>query len=128
MVSTLLEAARRDAVVFFKLVDDVEVHDSMLGFHAQQAIEKALKAVLSRHGVLVPRTHRIDQLLDVFQDGALPLPPHAQNLDEFNPYAVQARYGALDTGPLDRLLAAEWLKDVMDWAQAAAGQHGASDA
>ena len=120
MAALMLETARRDAVVFFKLMHDADVHDSMLGFHAQQAIEKALKAVLFKQGVLVPRTHRLDELLDALQDSALPAPPHAERLDELNPYAVQARYGALDAGPLDRAQAAAWLSAVMAWAEALA--------
>jgi HEPN domain-containing protein len=85
MAALLLETARRDVVVFLKLVHDAEVHDSMVGFHAQQAIEKALKAVLFTQGVLVPRTHRIDELLDAFHDASIPAPPHAESLDELNP-------------------------------------------
>jgi HEPN domain-containing protein len=34
-------------------------------FHAQQAAEKYLKALLARHGLEVPRTHVIEQLLDL---------------------------------------------------------------
>ena len=116
MAELMLKAARYDAVVFFKLVHDAEVHDSMLGFHAQQAIEKALKAVLFAHGVLVPRTHHIDALLDALGEASVQAPPHAEFLELLNPYAVQARYGALDTGPLERGHAATWINDVLAWA------------
>ena len=44
----LLTAAERDLTVWRKLVNDAEVHDAVLGFHAQQAVEKLLKAVLAR--------------------------------------------------------------------------------
>jgi energy-converting hydrogenase A subunit M len=70
----------------------------------------------------VPRTHRIDELLDAFHDASMPAPPHAESLDELNPYAVQARYGALDVGSLDRALITQWLSDVMNWAESAAGR------
>jgi HEPN domain-containing protein len=43
-----LEAAQNDLMVWHKLVNDTEVHDSMLGFHAQQSVEKCLKAVLAK--------------------------------------------------------------------------------
>ena len=36
-----------------------------LCFHAQQAAEKAIKAVLVRHDVEAPRTHSIRALLDL---------------------------------------------------------------
>lgn len=77
--------------------------------------------MLFKYGVQVPRTHHIDVVLDVFHDAGLPAPPYADVLDELNPYAVQARYGALDVGTLDRALAHEWLTRVMAWAETATG-------
>lgn len=42
----LLGLARQDALAFRKLANDREMGDALVGFHAQQAVEKALKAVL----------------------------------------------------------------------------------
>lgn len=47
----LLVKARNDALVLDKLAEDPEVADESVGFHAQQAVEKALKAVLEDRGV-----------------------------------------------------------------------------
>lgn len=42
----------------------------MACFHAQQAVEKALKAVLRRHDQIVPKTHSLAKLLyDVHELG-----------------------------------------------------------
>ena len=98
------------------MVHQAQIHDSILGFHAQQVVEKAIKAVLFKRGVFVPRTHNVAQLLDVLADAAIPAPPHADVIDSLNPYAVQARYGTLDTGPLDRHVVEVWLNDVLAWA------------
>ena len=114
----LLLAARRDAIVLEKLIHDVEVDDSILGFHAQQAVEKSLKAVLSRAGVEFRRTHDLAELLDLMTDAGLAPPPNADRLDELNPFAVAARYGPLDLGPLDRPLAMSWVHDALVWASA----------
>lgn len=116
MADLMLESARRDAAAWFALVDRVDIHDSILGFHAQQVIEKALKAALFGKGVLVPRTHDIARLLDALGDAAVTAPPHADALDMLNPYAVLARYGAPDTGTLDRPATQAWLQDVLAWA------------
>jgi HEPN domain-containing protein len=64
----------------------------ILGFHAQQAVEKLLKALLSQRGLKYPRTHDLEKLvLQLLQAGeslpATPLP-----LKELNSYAVQFRY------------------------------------
>lgn len=114
----LLAATACDHLVWTKLVNDAEVHDSSLGFHAQQVVEKGLNAVLARAQVAFRRTHDIAELLDTLADAGLAAPPHAAHLDELNPYAVQARYGWAPTLPLDRALTGRWLVDVLAWAQA----------
>ncbi len=116
MASGMLEAARRDAAAFQALVGHMQIHDSILGFHAQQAVEKAIKAVLFKHDVFVPRTHNIAQLLDALHDAAILAPPYADAIDTLNPYAVEARYGMLGVGALDRHTTDVWLNSVMDWA------------
>ncbi len=93
----------------------------MLGFHAQQAVEKMLKAVLARAGVAFRRTHDLAELLDVLHDAGLPDPPHAERLDELNPFAVEARYGMGGEGVLARGQVGPWLDAVWTWARAQVG-------
>jgi len=52
----LLESARGDADAA-RLIADAEVPDRIVGFHAQQAVEMFLKAVLAMRGVGYERTH-----------------------------------------------------------------------
>jgi HEPN domain-containing protein len=118
LAETYLLAAKRDQQAFRKLADDPTLHDSLAGFHAQQAVEKALKAVLAHAGVAFRRTHDIAELLDLLDDSGLPAPPHADRLDEFNPYAVEMRYGLIEPSGLDRSATARWLQDVIAWAAA----------
>ncbi|HEY5581806.1 MAG TPA: HEPN domain-containing protein [Rhodoferax sp.] len=89
----------------------------MVGFHAQQAIEKSLKAVLSAHMIEFRRTHDLITLLDLLQDHQLPAPPEADWLDELNPYAVEARYGTIEPEGLDRTRALQAVAQVLDWAR-----------
>lgn len=116
MAELMLELACRDAAVFSALVPMADIHDSALGFHAQQVVEKAVKSVMFRRRVLVPRTHSINLLLDQLFDAGIAAPAHADKLDTLNSFAVQARYGALDVGPLDRATVVQWLDDVLAWA------------
>ena len=44
-------------------------------FHAQQAVEKLLKAVLSHHGVTYGRTHDLGRLVELVESSGLPLRP-----------------------------------------------------
>ena len=116
MAVVMLESAQRDAAAYHALVRNAEIHDSILGFHAQQVVEKALKAALFKHGVHVPRTHNIAQLLDVLDDAAVLAPPHADWIDELNPYAVAARYGLVEAGRLDRQRTLTAIADLLAWA------------
>ncbi len=112
----LLEAARQDMLAAIVLREVPELKDMVVGFHLQQAAEKAIKAVLSAAGVPFRRTHDIAELLDLLTDSGLPAPPNSDWLDELNPYAVQARYGIEITSALDRARGVEALTAVIAWA------------
>ncbi len=107
--------ARRDALAFHKLADDPEIHETVAVFHAQQAVEKALKAVLADAKAVHRRTHDIAELLDAIEDAGLAPPPHADRLDELNPYAVEYRYGLVDPAGIDRALIGVMLADLLQW-------------
>jgi HEPN domain len=47
--------ARSDEIALDKLAEDADVPDDLIGFHAQQALEKLLKAALAHAGVAPPR-------------------------------------------------------------------------
>lgn len=113
----LLEAARQDEVACKLLSTSAEITDAIIGFHAQQSAEKSIKSVLSHHGVEFRRTHDLIALLDLLQDNALPAPPHADWLDELNPYAVEARYGTIEPDGLDRQHVQIVIAEVLTWAQ-----------
>jgi HEPN domain-containing protein len=113
----LLASAGQDLAVCQLLAASVGIGDAMVGFHAQQAIEKSLKAVLSAHMIEFRRTHDLVSLLDLLQDHKLPAPPEADWLDELNPYAVEARYGTIEPDGLDRTRALQAAEQVLDWAR-----------
>jgi len=113
----LLDAALQDQLALRLLSANVSIGDGLVGFHAQQAIEKSLKAVLSAHRVEFRRTHDLYVLLDLLQDHGITLPPHASWLDELNPYAVEARYGSLAPTGLDRTQALLAVDTSLDWAR-----------
>jgi len=71
----------------------------IIAFHAQQAVEKALKGFLiSRKCFDFPKTHDLGRLLDLAES----LEPELSSLDaiiELTPYAVEMRYPeSLDWG------------------------------
>lgn len=82
-----------------------------LTYHAQQAAEKACKAVLLHHGTPLPRTHDIVLLTDLTQEaGAGPVPIDAFATQRLTEYAVLSRYPS-DLGEVGE---AEWHQAVAD--------------
>jgi HEPN domain-containing protein len=62
-----------------------------LCFHAQQAAEKALKAILAACVIPVPRTHNLRTLFDLLPTG-ISVPPDIQVAAGLSDYAVASRY------------------------------------
>lgn len=117
VATSLLAAARRDAQAFRALVAVPDMNETVIGFHAHQCVEKALKAVLAHSGIAFRRTHDIAELLDTLGDAGRALPPGADRLDELNPFAVEARYGLVEPSGLDRAFAEAAVKDTLAWAE-----------
>lgn len=61
----LLARARDDLYVVRRLRSEPDAPGWVLGFHAQHAVEKALKAVLSSEGLAYPRTHNLVMLAEL---------------------------------------------------------------
>jgi HEPN domain-containing protein len=98
--SRLLALARRDLRAAELLRDQPEVGDGIIGFHAQQAAEKALKAWLTILGIDFPQTHDLSLLIHKLDEGGAEVTSLWALLD-LNPFAVQFRYEILDDEPLD---------------------------
>jgi HEPN domain-containing protein len=61
-------------------------------FHAQQAVEKYLKAVLAFAGSPIPRTHDLEDIYNLCVATAPALALDRMELSILTPYAVQLRY------------------------------------
>ncbi len=66
-----------------------------LCFEAQQAAEKALKAVCVHYRLDFPKTHSLVLLMDILESSGLHIPPQVKAADILTQYAVQARYPGL---------------------------------
>lgn len=89
-----------------------------LCFHAQQAAEKALKAVLIALGIVFPRTHSIRRLLDLLP-ADLAVPEDIQEAASLTDYAVLTRYPG-DLEPVDNEEYQEAIRlaeTVLSWAE-----------
>ncbi len=59
----LQRRAAGDLHVCRKLADDTDIDDSIIGFHAQQAVEKALKVAVVLADIELPYTHDLEFLV-----------------------------------------------------------------
>lgn len=116
----LLHRARDDAYVVVQLVPDYAAPDWVIGFHAQQAVEKALKAVLASANVVFPRTHNIAMLLTLLRQNGIQPPKQSIFLERLTPFGVAARYDSeLDQSfTLDRALTQTEIIAVLEWSEA----------
>jgi HEPN domain-containing protein len=114
----LLRKAREDASAVERLAPDEEMADSVVGFHAQQAAEKAMKAVLASRGDEFPWTHDLRHLMDRLEAIGIPLPELLIGVRELAPWAVEFRYGETIEDHLDREQARVLTRDVVAWASA----------
>ena len=61
-------------------------------FHSQQAVEKALKALLLAVGILPPRTHSIERLLNMLEEKVDVSWAYEMHLPALTYYAIEVRY------------------------------------
>jgi HEPN domain-containing protein len=113
----LLRLARRDRGTFDLLLPLPDAGLAALGFHAQQAAEKALKAVAVSLGLEVLRTHDLAALGQAILDSGTALPLTVDQLRSLNPFAVEYRYDDELIPKISREALAAMLTTVMDWAE-----------
>jgi HEPN domain-containing protein len=113
----LLAKARDDEVAAQKLAADPEISDAVVGFHAQQAIEKALKAVLSAHERAYPWTHDLRHLMELLDAAGSPLPDELRDARRLTPWAAEFRYGETIDDELERPAAVGIADAVLRWAE-----------
>jgi HEPN domain-containing protein len=117
----MLRSARIDADACRVLAAAPAMSDAVVGFHAQQACEKCIKAVLGAAGVSAPRTHDLARLVELLADHDIGVPAGAETVDLLTPYAVAARYGLVSEGALDRAWALARVDEWLGWASAQIG-------
>lgn len=117
----LLRLAEEDRAAVEALQEAGAVSDAIVGFHAQQATEKALKAILASRGVDFPFTHNVGLLLQLCEDAGLAVPEALAEADLLTPYGVTLRYGSGSPGTVDRATALALSDQGVSWARSVLG-------
>lgn len=124
VAAMMLRSAGADVAACKALDAAPGMADTVIGFHAQQACEKCLKAALAADGAEVPRTHDLLRLVELLEARGISIPARAHWIDALSPYAVEARYGMVEPGKLDRQRTLATIDEVLAWAGLRVGSAG----
>ncbi|MBW7864544.1 MAG: HEPN domain-containing protein [Candidatus Hydrogenedentes bacterium] len=116
----LLAKAEEDLYAAQCLAGDSKASLWTVGFHAQQSVEKALKAVLMGRGIRYPFTHDIAALVKILSSTGLPFPPNHDDLPYLTPFGTLFRYEDESWGEpesMDLLRLLKWAKETICWAK-----------
>jgi HEPN domain-containing protein len=91
LVAQWIRRARSD-LILAQMIEDERISAEILAFHAQQAAEKSLKAILIRDQLEFPRTHVIALLLNLCGQAGYQVPEQLLDALDLTRYAVAARY------------------------------------
>jgi HEPN domain-containing protein len=112
-----LRLADRDVRAFKALKISPDVDLPTVCFHAQQAVEKYLKAALIAYGVEPARTHDLNALVYELQNIKIELPARLEEISKLNLYAVIFRYDDTDIEILTRDEAENIVIAIRNWAE-----------
>lgn len=73
----------------------VEIDIEKIYFELQQCAEKLLKSILTKNNIIFPKTHDIEQLLELCEQNNIDLLSSIDSLIVLSDYAVEGRYGII---------------------------------
>ncbi|HTU78794.1 MAG TPA: HEPN domain-containing protein [Solirubrobacteraceae bacterium] len=117
LAEQLLRRADEDAAGTKGMLPIGEVADVLVCFHAQQAVEKALKAVLAARGVEFAHRHDQRVLIGQCENAGVRLPEELAEVDLLSPYAAELRYDDDTVHAVEREAASRWATAAVQWAR-----------
>jgi HEPN domain-containing protein len=116
----LLRMASKDMRAMDLMISPESIDDEVFGFHAQQAVEKALKAWITAAGGNYGRIHDLRILFLTLRELGCDI-ERFRHMVKLNPFAAQLRYEPLETvdEPLDRPALRAQVQELYDHVQAA---------
>jgi HEPN domain-containing protein len=115
---TLARKATSDAIAAREFAGNSDITDEIIGFHAQQAIEKWLKAIIAARGKSFEHTHDLRRLVHVAAHGLGNAPFDVDAVIALTQYSAPLRYeDLLDAESLDREATVSLVGEVGKWAE-----------
>jgi HEPN domain-containing protein len=117
LAGVLLARAVDDETLVRKVCSDTDVADTIVGFHAQQATEKLIKAVLAARGVTFVKSHALSYLIGLVEENDIEAPDELSEADVLSPWAVEFRYEGEEPPALDRSAALVLVEQLRAWTE-----------
>lgn len=113
----LLKKARGDLKALTGMLDAETFEDDIFGFHAQQAVEKGLKSLLSFHDIPFRKVHDLEEIINLLENEKVILPEKFANLKNLSDFAVQFRYESYEelNAGLDRKNLISRISDFLEY-------------
>ena len=102
-----------------RMVENDEIAPEIIAFHAQQAVEKALKALLVQRQVEFTRTHIIGVLIVLCKESGYKIEENLEEAVTLSRFAIASRYPG-ETDPITRQeakIAADLANQVLNWVE-----------
>jgi len=116
----LLAKARDDETLLEEIISNEKIRDEIIGFHAQQASEKLLKALLMAKSIPYRRTHDLRELIDLIRDNDIEFPESLMEIRTLSPFAVEFRYDYIpmeEEDEFNRHKALEMVQQLRKWVE-----------
>lgn len=117
IATSLARLAAIDLATAEKLAPDPDMDDRPVGFHAQQAVEKAMKVALTIEGVDFPKTHDLEYLIVLAEKHSIAIEPELESASWLTPWAAEFRYDDAPIETLDRERAIDVANAAVSWCQ-----------
>lgn len=114
----LLKLAKSDRDAFLWLLQGPGLRPAVVFFFAQQAAEKALKAVMTARNLVPSRTHNLLALAAELNAVGIATPHSPDDLAVLNPYAVTLRYDDEELSLVTPDEGRRLVDAMVNWAQA----------
>jgi HEPN domain-containing protein len=117
LAEQLLRRAADDEAAAKALLSVKSVTDAIVAQHAQQGVEKAIKATLASQDIEFPFIHDIAGLMILCTNAGIQVPEQLRDADQLTPYAGALRYGEEGIDLVDRNTALSWVTTAVEWAR-----------
>ena len=95
-----IEKGDRDLLLAQDALPNLASYPDLVCYHCQQAAEKYLKALLVYHGLVVRKTHDLEELIDFLTPFESSInTEHYNNALKINDYSILMRYPGLSVDP-----------------------------